>query len=339
MINKKLNPKRFFISKDNSFTNMHLTQSTKTINLRKIEYKMMLRVVSILLERGVVIFGGYVRDKLIHDHHAEAFYEKSQSGKKYNDPLFDPDTVLRLMVPKDIDAFLKGGETEVAELLEDIRKEGFRVSTRVVRSIYFEEKNVKQQAVTVSTANDFGIPNVSVLMDLLHSTQDDIEPPFGRLDMLCNGFLLDKNGIRLSSQTGTRLDYLGAFARRKAENEIIEKILKLKTDFAVPAEEDTSMEKSSVKSRKLIAQRILRKQQAGWKVNQKVYTLQKGKSGKLCPRCEDPAFPFDKESNIVRLQCCGQKLHIGCFENHFLDEYTHCLVPKCANCQKAWNFH
>ena len=43
----------------------------------------------------------------------------------------------------------------------------------------------------------------------------DIEPPFNNLDMLCNGFIMDINGIRYSSTTGTYMDILDNQDRKK----------------------------------------------------------------------------------------------------------------------------
>jgi hypothetical protein len=43
----------------------------------------------------------------------------------------------------------------------------------------------------------------------------DLEPPFNNLDMLSNGFIMDINGIRYSTTTGTYMDILDNYQRKK----------------------------------------------------------------------------------------------------------------------------
>lgn len=82
---------------------MDFSQKTVTINLCKLLYTLMKEIASELVAQGGIIFGGYVRDMMIHDHYTALFYEKyegTRDAMKYSDLTFDPETTARLLVPR-----------------------------------------------------------------------------------------------------------------------------------------------------------------------------------------------------------------------------------------------
>ena len=95
---------------------------------------MMDRLSEILVNNNAIIFGGFVRDRFIHDHFARKFIEKfgheDDKMEKFDDEFFDSETKGRLIVPKDIDLFIEGDENDIEKLYEVLRGEGFHVSTR-----------------------------------------------------------------------------------------------------------------------------------------------------------------------------------------------------------------
>lgn len=76
----------------------------------KIRWKMMLEVERILLSNGAYIYGGFVRDKIIHDHNAIEFYKKIGEAvnkeQSYLDPEYLPEYKDRRILPYDIDCFM-----------------------------------------------------------------------------------------------------------------------------------------------------------------------------------------------------------------------------------------
>lgn len=71
-------------------------------------------IASVLIDHDAVIFGGFVRDMVLHDAHATMFYEKNKdaSSEQYNDPLFHPETIDRCVIPRDIDCCISKQQLE-----------------------------------------------------------------------------------------------------------------------------------------------------------------------------------------------------------------------------------
>ena len=317
---------------------MDFPQQTSIVNLNKVKYMMMDRLSEILTNNNAIIFGGFVRDRFIHDHFAMKFIAKfghsDEQMENFDDEFFDLETKGRLIVPKDIDLFIEGDESDVEKLYEVLRGEGFRVSTRNIKKQYFENKNVSQQKATVRVLNahKMGLPNIEIELDVLFSSEDDLRPPFGRLDLLCNAFLMKHNGIRLSTQTGTYLDRVNPLQQKQCEFEILEKMLRFETDVA---DLDEGVEIHSLKSdeqKKDIRNRVIRfnrmilMQERGWKINNNVYSLVNKPKDEVCNICEAP-FILDQ---VVQLNCCNLYLHQQCFNDHIKIEYETKVTPQCG---------
>ena len=72
-------------------------------------YKINKHIVDILMTtKDFVIYGGYLRDNILHDYMASMFYENDvllaahDRWNYYNDPKVDSRTSMRTLVPKDI---------------------------------------------------------------------------------------------------------------------------------------------------------------------------------------------------------------------------------------------
>jgi hypothetical protein len=77
------------------------------------EYHLKKKIAEILLNNGAHIFGGYVRDKLLHDSHAQKFYKKYgyngdelENRAKYIDSKFATEFNGRSICPNDIDCYM-----------------------------------------------------------------------------------------------------------------------------------------------------------------------------------------------------------------------------------------
>lgn len=80
--------------------------------MEKLSWKLKKEVGSAILEAGGQIFGGYVRDTIIHDHYAKLYYEKTakQEEDSYNNPTYLPEYKDRTLLPEDIDCFFPSME-------------------------------------------------------------------------------------------------------------------------------------------------------------------------------------------------------------------------------------
>ena len=73
----------------------------------------------VVLDMDGFIFGGFVRDSIIHDHFASKYYEVALHGGNkslYNNPLFMPDTWDRTTMPSDLDCFMT--EVDFTDMLK-----------------------------------------------------------------------------------------------------------------------------------------------------------------------------------------------------------------------------
>ena len=83
------------------------TMSTDTHTLAsKQKYLFTRRIMNVIIQHGGAVFGGAVRDVILHSYHAAQFYEK-YDPLLYNDPKVAPELRERFLVPKDIDFMLK----------------------------------------------------------------------------------------------------------------------------------------------------------------------------------------------------------------------------------------
>lgn len=308
---------------------MEFKQEIVPINLNKVKYLFIEKLINILIENGVLIFGGAVRDKMVHDHYCRKFHEAEMDTSKFSDPSYHPETKHRLLVANDIDAFVRGNKDDVQKLFDTLDSRGYKVIVKAVKQKYFTFTNLDHQKVEISIKGADGLGlQVKIPVDILFSEEKDIEPPFGRLDLLCNGFVMDKFGIRLSTQTGTRMDLQKPFTRKMEELEILEKIFKLRTDIAEMWEEDNDSH-----NRDHRISRIIGMQGRGWEVNNRVFCSEKKEhKDEICVRC---ARGPNKLQRLVKLKCCDRYIHHWCLYHQMTDSE---LAPRCPKCDTTLQF-
>lgn len=243
-------------------------QNFKTVNLNRVKYLTMVKISELLIEQGAVIFGGFIRDKLIHDHYASIFYERNRDDDQYDDSSYDHETKHRLLVPKDIDVFIRGTEEQVKEIYSFIRTKGFNVVIKRYGKIYGAFDNINQQKIVISNESVLGLPVMKIDVDVLFSSDCEVKPPFKRLDLWCNSLLMSKDGITISNQTGTRVDEWDIFGRKIFEIELLSDILKFKT-YEVDLI-DEKIDEQSIKNKKIITNRIELMVKRGWEVKEKI---------------------------------------------------------------------
>ena len=204
-------------------------QYSQIVNLDKVKYRMMVKIAELFVEQGAIIFGGFVRDKYIHDCYARIFYKNENTNEDgYGDESYDPETKHRLLVPKDIDVFVRGNEDDVRKIYSFITEKGFSVRIKRSKVFYGLFKDIHQQKVSIKTMSEIGLPTIQIELDVIYSS-DDVKPPFNRLDLWCNSLLMDKNGITVSNQTGSKVDNWEPFGRKILEGEILRDLLKFET--------------------------------------------------------------------------------------------------------------
>lgn len=102
-------------------------------------YKISKHIVEILMTTSnFLIYGGYLRDNILHDHMASKFYTRdsypfllnsSESFAYYNDPKIDGDTSMRTLVPKDIDIVFHTFD-DFTDFEKKLKAKGYKIMTK-----------------------------------------------------------------------------------------------------------------------------------------------------------------------------------------------------------------
>lgn len=83
----------------------------------RLRWAFMRQLEAIVLDAGGYAFGGYPRDRIIHDFYAEAFYAAGEDASRYDCATAHPESwPWRTLLPSDIDAYLPGGKAAVSAL-------------------------------------------------------------------------------------------------------------------------------------------------------------------------------------------------------------------------------
>lgn len=163
-------------------------------------YKMFQQVEKVILKEGGVIFGGYPRDKIQHDHFAQLFYKTPDVDvTRYSDPSYLPEYEGRLKLPTDIDVYFS-----TSYQINAFKNALCSIQMRVVcempgKGIYMLPKGmshtimiVKNNINAVIADTVPSLANLHVKIDVITS-ETKMCPPFGMLDFQCNGILLHGN--------------------------------------------------------------------------------------------------------------------------------------------------
>lgn len=295
-----------------------------------LEYKVKNDIANMITQNEGTVFGGYVRDFILHEHFAKLFYSTHRS-EDYENTSVSPETIDRLVIPNDIDCHFKNFE-DYKKFTKNLLRSGYKFTSRNAKSLYTEEDDKIQHIKLVVNINQteselldkIVLPffakkvikistdklNVDpVLLDvLIHS---DLDPPFMGLDFECNGIIMDKDGIRLCKNLTSSLFPIGNYRNfQRIINDIHNKIAiayTLKLD----------------RWKKMIEKK--------WNVHG--YTIQRNiKEGNTCILCHDKIDKFDNYNLI----CCSASYHEKCLlkmVNEFMLERN-----ECCHCRQTCYF-
>ena len=214
----------------------------------RIKYLLFEEVKKTVFKHNGIIFGGFVRDMIIGDH----YKEKYNGVNKYNihkfwNRMYQPETAARTIVANDMDICMNKEE--------DV--DVFIVALRDIFNDRVGYANISSSMISVTSENSyFRIPihlhkkinytitigkipfvhsgvEISFDFDIIVPRNPKLMPPFNRVDMLCNVFVLNKQGVVMSSNTGTIIDQMSILNRQKMSLRIMEDIVKFKTQFCM----------------------------------------------------------------------------------------------------------
>ena len=207
-------------------------------------------------EEGIV-YGGMVRDEIISTYYKSIFddFVKSSDNNlrlydKFWDKKFHPVSIKRLLIPDDIDIFFKTNdraEAFIEKLTTFANLFNGRVSIynvpRTNSLFYVLGDNFAHKIIRIvfrigKTFSFIG-HKIEVKIDIIIKISDDfidMEPPFNSADFTSNLFIMSKTSenkyeIRLSKCTGTPIDEMSFLVKRRAEMNIIERMIEGNIEF------------------------------------------------------------------------------------------------------------
>jgi hypothetical protein len=140
------------------------------------EYQIKKEIAEIILQVGGHIFGGYVRDKLLHDSHAQKFYTLHgiESAALYSDLTTNPELSGRWLCPNDIDCYMIADN--IGKMLVDleaakmhVRKVFERDPTEYLPNLNIPAGSMRHHKYVVNIFNQHHISDIAVtIRTMLH---------------------------------------------------------------------------------------------------------------------------------------------------------------------------
>ena len=144
-----------------------------------------------------IIYGGYIRDTMISKYYSDLFYAYGYKDKDFHNIKIAKSSSKRILQPKDMDIFFKSKKIS-ANFIEELSTFGDiqkKINNDFTYTGIYSLIEHKQIILILENGKELMF-DVSYPYENTENECKDIEPPFNNLDMLCNGFIMDINGIR-----------------------------------------------------------------------------------------------------------------------------------------------
>jgi hypothetical protein len=199
-------------------------------------------------ENGI-IYGGMVRDEIIATHYKSKFDEYYGDGpeikySKFWDTSYHPETCKRALVPNDMDIYFHNNSSAQEFITKLSRYIANHYGTMFITNglLYGVDENYTHKKVNIHLKIGRSICNPGIKLkleiDLIINNNElnTVEPPFNNADFTCNLFVMskiehNKYEIRLSRNTGTKLDTISIVDKSKFQSKILTDLINEKTEF------------------------------------------------------------------------------------------------------------
>jgi len=201
------------------------------------------KIKKLIFEEDGIIYGGMVRDEYIAQYYKKKYNKYAKKLK--NNPNFDknqfwntnfhPETAYRTLLAKDIDvsfADIEKTHDFINKLLqnEDLKKCEI---TTYLPSPYIPQikiiKRIKIEIVIGKIPFIYKGVTIFIIIDITIPVNPLLYPPFNNIDLLCNAFIMTKDGKRISNNTGTIIDKYSEYDKSVISSKIIKDMLEFKT--------------------------------------------------------------------------------------------------------------
>ena len=217
----------------------------------RIKYIVYERIAKSVFDNNGIIFGGYVRDKIISDHYKSIYNDANSCNShqihKFWNCFNQPETAARTLVAKDMDIcmYQKEDVNGFLNALQKIFCDEFGITnisssefSAICELSYFGipimmSKRIKYVATVGRIPYVYCGTVITFDFDILIPKKSWMQPPFNKIDMLSNVFIMSKQGILMSNNTGTMIDTMSLLNKQKMSAKIMSDIVEFKTQFCM----------------------------------------------------------------------------------------------------------
>ncbi len=287
-----------------------------------------------ILDNNGLVFGGFVRDFIIHDHFSARYYKKNadldvseqEAKERYNDINYLPETIGRLVIPYDIDCVMT--ETDFNVFVNGLQHHRLRCTSVFARksSAYingFErllDDTLKHRRILISLdihyvlkeldnlpiyfdrqpiENElYNVLPMPIIIDVITSKNAHNEPFMTDLDFECNGLYMSKYGLSIASSLVKNSNEYSKFVKM---NDVIKDIVNKEAVYMHPYVVQSN-----------IANRVNKFIERGWKIRDCLNCISSITDISYdghCIICHDnlPEIHF-------KLTCCDARYHTQCLK-------------------------
>ena len=341
-----LNDNNLSINSNINLSSNQLNNIKKNLSINKdiwLNFKFIADLV--LNECNGYIFGGYVRDSILHNHYATEYYKRHDlpnnkdnikvASINYTNLEYYPELLNRLLLPADLDIYLPNNNLD--DFIEHLSKHNYKIiksKTKRGRQYFLNfnpdiADNLTQYTIYIKPSlskiynilstillNTKEIKNVLknmnnklfiMKLDIFISQTIYNDPFFGDIDFECNGLYLTKHGLAVSKQLTQNLSFLDKNIKlQKIINDIISK----KAVWLNP---------TTYRIYKMIIKE--------WNIFNNKVSIMISNNTEICLICRD-----DCSDMMFKMKCCEAKFHIKCFINLNIHDQKN----KCIHCNNQY---
>jgi hypothetical protein len=274
-------------------------------NINYIKKNILNTIKQIIFNWNGVIFGGFVRDHIISEYYTEIF-KKNNNNNIHNiwNTNIDRETIARTLISDEIDVYIKNNQQSdkmIAEITKTILTKFGETNVAITKILLINKRDSFYLYIENPIINIYRycydiligkIPyitngvNITITIDVIIS--DEIVP-FGRLDFLCNGFVMTEYNICLSNNTGTDLDNLGILEKKEIESKIMKDIVNFKADYCMKFPQITNINtRFAIKYNEQVCKSIenLANHKYKWEIrNLPIILVHPSKYNNICKHC------------------------------------------------------
>ena len=283
--------------------------------MNKFRWNMLCSIRDIISRCNGVIFGGFVRDMIIHDHYAQTYYEylaeKDELVDQYSNKDFHPESwPMRTHQPEDIDVAMTTSQYD--EFKKNLDSKGYRFKTKKLPTnhpyrAHLAENNMQLDTLTVFIKVHHLIASYTNITQMMPSIKIDViykesfDPakdrfPLGKVDFECNALVINNGTLDLQSLNNYQKD---PFNKLRKINEIVEDIIKFHATPIYPE-----------------AHRIEKMIEKGFYIIDRFIEIMPVKElNKYEGQCIVCCSKVKKHDIMLKNKCCDGRYHLRCYKD------------------------